>query len=274
MTLVAVLPLVFLILCEPITSAGGTYDEIQRKGAPTQIDSHEYGPPEKAIDGIYDTIWDEWAMNVASRTQAKGATAWWRLTFPDFYWVQQIEIQNSVDECCEDWIQGMNVTVYYKIGDSETGTSSTVLEVVEGQKYYQIEVEKRVEVVEIKGGDGDNPLQIIEMKVYGVACSYDEGKVWNESECIECDPGLAPNEQTTLCVPCKAGHYKDTTMTKCTMCTDNAYSKTIGSVSCADCVPGAVSHDHTQCSSGELQSWFCWGGVVDLCVLQGTVALD
>ena len=61
----------------------------------------------------------------------------------------------------------MNVTVYYKIGDSETGTVSTVLEVVEGQKFYLVEVEKRVEVVEIRGGGGDNPLQIIEMKVYG-----------------------------------------------------------------------------------------------------------
>ena len=54
-------------------------------------------------------------------------------------------------------------------------------------------------------------------------------------------------------VPCEAGYYKDSTMTKCSKCTDNTYSKTTGSVTCIDCVPGNVSADQTQCSSGEFR---------------------
>ena len=40
------------------------YDEIQRKGTATQIDSHEFGPPENAIDGKFDSYWDDGDMFV------------------------------------------------------------------------------------------------------------------------------------------------------------------------------------------------------------------
>ena len=42
-----------------------SYDEIQKKGTPTQIDSHEFGPPENAIDGKFDSNWEDadWFVN-------------------------------------------------------------------------------------------------------------------------------------------------------------------------------------------------------------------
>ena len=36
-----------------------TYNQIQKKGTASQVDSHEYGPAEKAIDGTYDSTWNE-----------------------------------------------------------------------------------------------------------------------------------------------------------------------------------------------------------------------
>ena len=60
----------------------------------------------------------------------------------------------------------MKVKVHYK-NDSGSGTSSTVLEHVVNQRDYLVEVGRRVNVVEIRGGNDSHPLQLVEMKVYG-----------------------------------------------------------------------------------------------------------
>ena len=60
----------------------------------------------------------------------------------------------------------MEVKLHYK-NDSGSGTISTILEHVQNQKDYLVEVGRRVDVVEIRGGNDSYPLQLVEMKVYG-----------------------------------------------------------------------------------------------------------
>ena len=39
--------------------SGEEYGNIAEKGTPSQIDSHEYGPADKAIDGKSDSTWND-----------------------------------------------------------------------------------------------------------------------------------------------------------------------------------------------------------------------
>ena len=70
---------------------------------------------------------------------------------------------NSLNACCESWIDGMTVTV-----QDEKGTSEEKQMIYEaGKKEYLITIAKRINQVKIQGGDNEHPLQLVEVKVRG-----------------------------------------------------------------------------------------------------------
>ena len=70
---------------------------------------------------------------------------------------------NSLNACCESWIDGMTVIV-----QDEKGTSEENQLIHEADKRdYLITIAKRINQVKIQGGNNEHPLQLVEVKVRG-----------------------------------------------------------------------------------------------------------
>ena len=70
---------------------------------------------------------------------------------------------NSLDACCENWIDGMTVIVQDEKGTSEEKQLSHEAD----KREYLITVAKRINRIKIQGGDNEHPLQLVEVRVRG-----------------------------------------------------------------------------------------------------------
>ncbi|XP_063681876.1 coadhesin-like [Bolinopsis microptera] len=139
------------IKSDPCTT--GYCDNIASEGLATQIDTDHNGEASRAIDGNTS---NRWGSNSITHTKTEGTNAWWRLTFPDNVYMEQIKVYGRED-CCADRLD--NATVYVDgelVGtvNSKIGFPNLINIAVSGQ------------VIEIRPADRQ-PLCLAEVEVIG-----------------------------------------------------------------------------------------------------------
>jgi len=85
----------FAVLVYSLLYSGvSAYSNIAGEGTATQIDDWQTAnTAELAIDGNPD---GNWASGSITQTKTIGPSAWWKLTFQEFYYISSITIYNRL----------------------------------------------------------------------------------------------------------------------------------------------------------------------------------
>ena len=140
---------------------------------------HRWGAG-RAIDGNKHSKWEASESNSISFTESKGAAAWWKLTFPEIYYIDSIVIWNRLDAFASR-ISDVSV----KVGDALIGKVTYK----HGQPAYCFEKlgALRKEITLQASADLNHPVQLVEVEVFG-------GEVNMKAASIEIKPNVATRE--------------------------------------------------------------------------------
>jgi len=158
---------------------------IAREGSASQSDNAdpEQGHAGVAIDGNTD---GNWGGKSVTHTSTAGKDAWWRLDFPNTYYVYTIRIWNRLD-CCSERLNGATVRVDNReniLAELVTSKGNPIV----------IKVDDDVNFITIYGGNSVLSLAEVEVfgyiKIYGIHNIASEGKA-TQSDNLDPEHGHA-----------------------------------------------------------------------------------